>query len=54
MKNPAIFLTFLLQCFKMKPLYRDKAFIAAKTRNRPNICAARTAQMFFTSGWERT
>ena len=54
LKYPAIFLTFLLQCFKMKPLYLGKASIAAKMRNRPDICAARAAQMFFTSGWEST
>ena len=41
MKDPASFLTFLLQCFKMKPLYLGKASIAAKMRNRPDICAAR-------------
>ena len=52
MKDPASFLTFLLQYFKMKPLYLGKASIAAKMRNRPDICAARAAQMFFTSGWE--
>ena len=54
MKDPASFLTFLLQCFKMKPLYLGKASIAAKMRNRPDICAARAAQMFLTSGWEST
>ncbi len=52
MKDPASFLTFLLQCFKMKPLYLGKASIAAKMRNRPDISAARAAKMFFTSGWE--